>query len=209
MMAINSVLGPIKMKKLVAVEGNDEVRLINALSKSMNLNDIEVRPLLGVSDFPTKLKALVSTPGLSNVVSLGIIRDADEDSSAAFTSVCYALNKVGLSVPTNQLELIKNSDDGPSVAVIIVPLGAGRGMLEDVCMQSVVDDPAIECLNNYFICLEKKLSVFPKNLSKAKVHAFLSSREESDLRLGEAAEKGYWPWSNQAFDCFKALLSSL
>ena len=93
--------------------------------------------------------------------------------------------------------------------VLILPYELDQGMLEDVCLQSVVTDPAMECLNAYFDCLRGKDIVFPKNLSKARIHAFLSSREEPDLRLGEAAEKGYWPWEHHAFDCFRKLLTIL
>ncbi len=46
-------------------------------------------------------------------------------------------------------------------------------------------------------------------LGEAKVHAFLSSRIESDLRLGEAALASYWPFDNAVFDPLKDFLLSL
>jgi hypothetical protein len=50
---------------------------------------------------------------------------------------------------------------------------------------------------------------FPQDLSKAKVHAFLASRREPDLRLGEAAEKGYWPLDSESFTSIKELLRKI
>ena len=39
----------------------------------------------------------------------------------------------------------------------------------------------------------------PKRPSLARIHAFLASREDPELRLGEAAQRGYLPWENAAF----------
>jgi len=50
-------------------------------------------------------------------------------------------------------------------------------MLEDVCLQSVENDPAMCCVEEYFGCLKKRLSELRQNLSKARVRSFLVSRE--------------------------------
>ena len=52
-------------------------------------------------------------------------------------------------------------------------------MLEDLCLESVADDPAMPCLEEYFRCLEEQLEAgaFPSNPSKARVRAFLTSME--------------------------------
>ena len=39
----------------------------------------------------------------------------------------------------------------------------------------------------------------PRWVSKARVHAFLASRDRPDLRLGEAAERGIWRFESEAF----------
>ncbi len=115
-------------------------------------------------------------------------------------------------------------------------------MLEDLCLKSVEDDPAMECVQEYFDCISDKLDDLPKNISKAKARAFLASREfledehfemigeclrggisddnfvenlsassvarihlflasryKPDLRLGEAAKVGYWPFDHPSF----------
>ena len=49
----------------------------------------------------------------------------------------------------------------------------------------------------------------PKNISKARVHAWLFSQSEPAKRLAETAEVGYWPWKSPAFDLLKQLLKEL
>jgi len=202
-------LSPITATKLIAVEGKEEVNFLCALKDCLGIDDVEIRDIAGKYVLPTKLKSLVKTPGFSNVVSFGVMRDANSSASAAFQSVCGALRSAGLSVPAQPLMPVQADQGQPQVVVLILPHGASEGMLEDVCLQSVVGDPAMTCVGEYFQCVKRNLSSLPSNLSKAKVHAFLSSRDKPDLRLGEAAQKGYWPWDNQTFDPVKQFLSML
>lgn len=81
-------------------------------------------------------------------------------------------------------------------------------MLEDLCLQSVAGDPAMDCVEEYFGCLQKA-GVSPRNLPKAKMQAFLASREKAGLRLGEGAEKGYFDWENPTFNELREFLHSL
>lgn len=202
-------LRPVAAAKLVLVEGKEESNLLTALEKQLTIGDVDVRWLNGKYSTSTKLKTLMSTPGFAGVVSLGVMRDANSNASAAFQSVCDALRNVDLPVPTQPLMPTGADQGGPRVVVLIIPHGASKGMLEDICLQSVQDDPAMTCVEAYFECLTKNPGNLPSNLSKAKVHAFLSSRDKPDLRLGEAAQKGYWPWTHQAFDQVKEFLSLL
>lgn len=199
---------PIRATKLIAVEGTDEVNLLSKLKESLATSDIEIRALTGKSSLPTKFAALVNTPGFPNVTSLGIIRDADDDAEAAFKSVCGALEEVGQAVPQKPLQVVVGTQGNPKVVVLILPYGLNKGMLEDVCLQSVADDPAMPCVEDYFQCLKEKHTL-PSNLSKAKVHAFLASREPPDLRLGHAAQRGFWPLRHSAFEPLKQFLSML
>ncbi len=135
------------------------------------------------------------------------MRDADNNASAAFQSVCSALRQANLPVPP---AVLQPAGTKPIVKVMIVPHGKTSGMLEDICLDTVSTDLAIPCVDSYFSCLSSLPGfTLPNNISKAKVHAFLSSRIEPDKRLGEAAEAGYWLFNNTACDSLKAFLSSL
>lgn len=89
---------------------------------------------------------------------------------------------------------------------MILPKPNAHGMMEDLCLESVSQDPAMLCVDGYFECLHKHGIPSSANISKARVHTFLASRQEAGLRLGEAAQKGYWPWNNEAFEQVKEFL---
>ena len=207
---INKVpLIPVTAARLIAVEGKDELNLLSALKDCLGIDNMEIRGLGGKHSFATKFKSLTITSGFPSVVSLGVMRDANSNASATFQSVCDTLRTAGLPVPTKPLTPTEANQGKPQVVVLIVPHGESKGMLEDICLQSVGEDPAMTCVEAYFECLTRNLSKLPSKLSKAKVHAFLSSRDEPDRRLGEAALKGYWPLAHQAFDQVRQLLSLL
>jgi hypothetical protein len=89
---------------------------------------------------------------------------------------------------------------------MLMPKNNTPGMLEDLCLESVKTDPAFSCMENYFDCLKSKDLPSPIEISKAKVRVFLASKKRPDLRLGEAAEKEYWPFDCDAFEELKAFL---
>lgn len=191
---------------LLIVEGKEEELFIGALFDHLELSNIQVMPIGGKTNLRSNLEALKRSPRFSNVRCLGIVRDADLDPTGAFQSVCSALDNAGLPKPNQLLELTLSN---PRVVVMILPDGQNPGMLEDVCLASVTDDPAIPCLEQYFECLEKTDIEQPNNYAKARVHAFLASRKKPDLRLGEAAQKKYWPFDNNAFNQIKDFLRQI
>jgi hypothetical protein len=97
----------------------------------------------------------------------------------------------------------------PQVAVMILPDHSTPGMLEDLCLRAVSEDPAMHCVENYFDCLQVQGLQAPNARAKAHVQTFLASRDSPGLRLGEAAEAGYWPWGHEVFSPVKEFLSRL
>jgi hypothetical protein len=93
----------------------------------------------------------------------------------------------------------------PSVTIMILPRRNTQGMLEDLCLEAVKPDPATPCMEGYFRCLTRN-GITTSNIAKAKIHTFLSSRTRPDLRLGEAALEGYWPFPSSVFDDLKQFL---
>ena len=45
--------------------------------------------------------------------------------------------------------------------------------------------------------------------SKAKVRVWMASHVDWEYHVGKAAEEGYWPWANPAFDALKNFLRAL
>ena len=191
---------------LLVVEGEDENRFFGALISHLGLRSIQVLPIGGKEKLPESLKALVVSPGFHEVHRLNVVRDADDEPSRAFQSVCKALENAGLPSPKSPIE---RTGDTPEVTVMIMPGQGGRGALEDLCLKAVVDDPAMTCVDEFFECLQSGNISHPKNTPKAKVQTFLASIPHEGLRLGEAAEKGYWPWHSEAFKEVKDFLAQM
>ncbi|NQT21208.1 MAG: hypothetical protein HQ592_15985 [Planctomycetes bacterium] len=192
--------------KLLLVEGPDDKRFFGALVDHMELKQVQIIHLGIKREFRRELMALVSLSSFSIVESLGVVRDADTNPAGAFESVRDALRAAGLSVPERPLAL---AGDSPRVAVMIVPGDESCGALEDLCLEAVAHCPALSCVNQLFECLQEKGTTSPVNLPKGKVQAFLATRHKPGLRIGEAAEKGYWPWASGAFDRAKEFLGQI
>jgi len=191
---------------LLVVEGVEEQMFFDGLIGHLRLQHIQVLPIGGKTRLRERLGALVRSSGFANVVSLGVVRDADDNADGAFQSVRDALRSVGLPLPERPLVA---AGEVPRVTVVILPEPGKPGMLEDLCLQSVAQDPSMFCVDEVFRCLPQRGVPLPRNMSKARIQVFLASREEPGKRVGEAAQAGYWPWDNGAFDHLKAFLRQI
>jgi hypothetical protein len=162
--------------KLLLVEGKDEVKFFTQLVSDLDLVGIQVRAVGGKARFRDRLNALLKGPGHDRVTSLGIVRDADKNPQGAFDSICGALRALGLPIPPAPLQPV---GDSPQITVMILPDKDSEGMLEDLCLASVVGDPAMACVEAYFACLEDQIDLddLPNNPAKARMRAFLSAME--------------------------------
>jgi hypothetical protein len=113
----------IRQKKVLAVEGKDEVNFFHALLEYVGITDYEI-------------PALVRMPGFSDVDVLVVIRDADEDANAAFASIRDSLRKEGFELPEN---INQFSYGKPKIGIFIMPGNSDTGMLEDLCLETVKD----------------------------------------------------------------------
>ena len=192
--------------KLLIGEGREEQIFFTAFLAHLNINNVQVEQYGGKPKLPSYLRNLRNIPGYLEVISLGITRDADDSAQSAFQSVCSSLNTASLSIPSKPREI---AGDNPQVSVMILPGGQKNGMLEDLCIDAVATDPVLQCVDEYLECVYKKSERTPKNIAKARIHAWLSSQIEPDKRLGEAAKAGYLPWNSPGFDSLKQFLQAL
>ena len=200
--------GTVKILKpnLLVVEGEDDAGFFTAFFRHLNLSNIQILPIGGKTKLREALKALVVTPGFSDVVSLIIVRDADDNPKGAFQSVQDALKSAALPSPEKPFE---RDGQEPQVMVMILPEEGKAGALEDLCLNSVADDSIIYCVEKHFSCLEEQEISLPQNPAKAKVQVFLGSQKESGKRLGEAAQAGYWPMDSDAFTQIRKCLCEI
>jgi len=196
----------IQKPKLLLGEGIDEVYFLSGILRHLNITDVQVEQYGGKNKLKEFLEVLPIRPGFNDLVSLGITRDSDKKPRSSFQSICDALRSNGLPIP----RIINRPVAGPPKTVVLLFPGRRRkGMLEDLCLASVANEKAMSCVDEFFKCARKRAGRKPKILSKARVHAWLASQEKSDLWLGEAAQKGYWPWDSPVFDDLKKFLRVL
>ena len=199
----------IEEPKQVIVEGNDDVRVFRSLVSHLSIPNIEIRPYGGSDNMRLFLRTLSALPEFRLVRSLAIVADANSDRDRRERRIRSALSDMDLPIPAVPLEI--ESDGRLKVAYLVVPHNKDRGMIEDVCLDSVRTDSAMECIDRYFECIGEADTPGPRQVwsSKARLHAFLASRDRPDLRIGEAAERGIWQFDNEAFDSLKDLLRML
>lgn len=197
--------GSIEERHLLIVEGIDDALFFEAFVRHMNLSALEIWPIGGKANLKRNLGVLRKLSGFAGVISLGIVRDADDNPSGAFESVCQALRESELPVPQSPG---LRSAEIPVTRVMILPDSQSPGNLESLCLRAIADDPALICVDGYFECL-CDLGILSREKDKARAHAYLASRERPDRRLGESALANYWPLDHLAFDDLKQFLLSV
>jgi len=191
--------------RLLVVEGKDDEGFFSAFTRHLNLSDIQILPIGGKTLLRGSLKALKEAQGFEDVLSIGVVRDADDNPSSAFQSVQDALRDAGLPVPREPLIPV---DSTPQVVVMILPGGDEKGSLETLCLKAVARTPEMRCVNAFFRCLEE-ISISPHSRDKAMIQAFLAAKPRLKRLLGEAAQAGYFPWDAPAFEIVREFLHSL
>ncbi len=197
---------PFTKPKVLIGEGRDEENFFKALVVHLGVTDVQVEEYGGKANLQNYLREFGLRPGRPNVVGLGITRDADSSVAQAFQSVCTSLRNNGLPAPTASGQIAAGP---PRVGVFILPDNRRNGMLEDLCLDAVQTDGAIACVDDYFQCVRRTTARQHTPTAKARVHAWLASQDDPDLRLGEAAQRGFWPWYAVAFQPLVQFLQAL
>jgi len=191
--------------KMLIGEGSEEVYFFRALLQHLQITNIQIEQYGGKNNLRNFLDTLILRPGFVNVEAIAITRDADDSATSAFQSVISALQHARLPEPNATHSFTASQ---PRIGVFILPDGQQNGMLEDLCLASVVADIAMPCVDEFFRCVANN-GRMPGNMSKAKTYAWLSSQAEPDKRLGQAALAGYWDFSHSAFDALNQFLLQL
>ena len=189
------------------VEGKDQLNFFEALIRRVELqNHMQVRNFGGVNQLRSFLLALVDSPGFETVVSVGIVRDAEDSAESARQSVNDSLRNAGLPVPGDA----EGRDDGPAVQLLVLPgEGAEAGMLETLLCRSVADKSVNECIQEFFECADALPGVDIRRPDKARAQAYLATQPEPQVSVGVAAQKGYWPLDHDAFAEIRKFLAGL
>ena len=193
---------------LLLVEGIEDARVFRAFLKDgLNATDVQIIQVGGNRRFrPFLSNILKVADSLPNLRRLGIIADADNDAAAAFRRIHDALANAGFPVPRRVWQPVQSGQ--LTVSVAILPDGSAPGDLEELCLHSIVNNPAWACIEAYIACMKDAGYLVPQP-NKARLHAYLAAGDEPGRRLGEAAEAHVWDWASPAFAQMRQFLSDL
>ena len=215
----------ITKEKLLLVEGADEVNFFNALFRHVNQADIQVASVGGRDNFKNEIPMFVKARGFGRLTKWAVIRDAEESEAInAFKSARNILEKAlkELNESKSLDQKIKYllpgspgefSSGSLPIGIFILPDNSQPGMLEDLCLKTVEDHPAMKCVNDFYGCC-KKLKKPPENEAKSKAEAFLAAmpkamRKTSEDGVGIGAQKKYWNFDSEHLNPLKFFLSHL
>lgn len=196
----------ISKNKLLLVEGSHEKDFFTKLLETMEIDDIQTEPVGGKYSFKPNINNLPKYPNFDIVKSIGIVRDADTDFKGTFESVRDALREGGFPVPDKPMI---PTGDNPSVAVFIMPDNGNKGALEELCIESIREDPVLECVEQYFDCLKLIQDKEHLHLSKAQVQVYLAKEPDGDIHMGIASQRDIWQWNSPVFNEIKEFIKSL
>lgn len=192
--------------KQLFVEGRDDERFFGSFLRHLSLSDIQVRAYGGKDGIGSFLGILTTEPEFSQIQSIGIVMDADNSAASALQSIRDNLRNAGLPVPA---DLATPALGPPAVAAFVLPDNSGNGELEDLCLAALAADPAMPCVDDFIRCIHTKPIPRPRKPAKARMHAFLASRDRAYRRFGEFAESSAFPWNNDAFAELAGFLRNL
>ena len=189
----------IEQQRILIVEGKDAVNFFTVMINDCDRSNIQVLDFGGITDISRFLSALVITPSWDQVISLGIVRDAEKNAQSAIESVRQIVNNNGLSLDS----------DSPRISIFILPDNEHSGMLETLLCKSFEADEINDCIEEFFTCCSDRANVEVKRMEKARAHAYLATREDPHVSVGVAAQKGYWNLNHQAFEQLREFIGKL
>lgn len=198
----------IQQSKLLCVEGKDEINFFHELLNHLEIYEVEIKEVGGKTNFKNELPTLTASSGFSDVEILAIIRDADDNPEGAFHSVKNILKKdpnLSVTLPENINEFTSGH---PSIGIFIMPGDFDKGMLENLCLKTVQNHPAMKCVKIFSECISE-LDDPPKNMAKAKAQAFLAAMPKIAKDVGIGSKKGYWDFDSPELNPLKSFLDKL
>ncbi len=180
----------------------------------------------GKEKFKREFKFISKMENFSNVNIIGIILDGDNSVENTFNSICDVINNCNYHPPKKLNEF---SNNNPKIGIYVMPNNKENGMLEDLCLKTVENNPLINCVNdcincanklyendkvyNYFNEIEyfnnkkfinKKIS----NIAKTKAQIYLALMPKICNSVGVGANKSYWNINSEHLNNLKRFLEN-
>ena len=208
----------IEKQKLILAEGLDAHGFLFRASRALEKIDIQIFNFRGINELRLFIENLVTMENFSKVKTLVIARDAETNVQSAVQSIQSALKNaenVDLPIPTEPFQF--TSTNVMKTAFILFP-GLGKngecrsGTLEDLCLETVADDPLLNCVDTFLECAQKNQENNEeiKHAWKSKLHAYLAGKDDhAGKKLGVVARNGVWKWDHPAMAPFKKIIQEM
>jgi len=200
---------------ILACEGRDDRAFVESMLAHLGIVDRRIDEYRGKSQLGRYLLGLRDSADFRTVRALGVLRDADDGPDRAWQSVTDSLRRLGLPSPAapGQVRIGPCEIDGVerTIGVFIVPDGQSPGALEELCLRAVRDDLALQCTDEFLACVVTRSGVAcpQQDAAKARLNAWLASRRNPTLRLGQAIASGDIPPDSSAFGPIRQFLQDL
>ena len=203
-------------QSLIFCEGRDELHFLIAWLNSKPLadlpgfaDDIQVVDFHGNNDLYPELASYKAMDNFNTVHHLLIIRDAEQNASAAVQSIQSALHRNGFTFPDSPAQWIHDAQNDIHLGFLLFPSCNSRpvnGTLEDLCLQLLAGKDAPEYMNrvdSFLAELETWRGKFSRKF-KTRLHTYFSVSDKfTGLKIGEAAEANAFDWSRKELDTLK------
>lgn len=183
------------LKNVLLVEGNDDEHVVMHLSARHNLGEIaEIKKTGGIDKLVELLPVQLRE---SDIGSIGVVVDADENLSARWASIRNILEKYKYSncpvQPEKKGVVLLTPPDTllPRVGVWLMPNNAEAGALEDFLKSLIPDDDVLLPYADSALEALPRVEFSESHRSKALIHTWLAWQKEPGKPFGQAIKAHY------------------
>ena len=204
----------IDKKKIILVEGKDDLNFTIRLLKYKNINDIMVEQYNGKDNLIHHINSLINRDGFDEITSLIIFRDSDDSSQSAIESINYCLKKTGLITENIKPFTINNYNNRKIGFGLFPGLDDNKnlyntGSLEHLCLLLLKDNSNHEFVKSYLEDFQTKNAKFKKP-QKNELHSVFSFTDKYVGQLiGQAAEYGGFDFNSPYLNPFIELINEM
>lgn len=179
--------GPLSTERILLVEGQDDKHVVLHICQRRQYSPPHIEDKYGIDRLLDSISPELKVSGRQAV---GILLDANDDPEARWTSIRARLSKVGVTVPEypDPHGTIVDTGDLPRVGIWLMPDNESQGALEHFVEKMLPSDDAVWPLSRQYIeGIPEEHRRFKESHSlKAKIHAWLATRETPGLFMGTA-----------------------
>jgi|GEM_PF-4150482 uncharacterized protein DUF3226 len=206
-------------RNCMVVEGDDDSNGFEAMLAYVGrASDLEIFVANGKTRIRATLQVLSGYSGFEALGQVIVVRDPDDDPTAAFASCADSLVTIGFTRPRG-VDVPALTSGRPDGLVWLTPM-TGRGSLETLCFSSLTGTAVETCVESYLKCMDgtyelPKVAFNDADQSKRRTEAVLAAgrlaagKDEPGLPLGLGLRRGLFDLTSPVFSPYLDRLRSL